>query len=564
MTDVQIKVNTYNRLRKIRQGIVYGNIETVLDELLQNCQRSFKVSKTETPVIDVVVGKDYFIIRDNGSGCEDPQSIFEFEKSGWDIQSAFGQGGSESIFQIADVFIIRSHGWQCTVDVNQILETENLKVDVDEMPYLAGYEIYGSGEKIAGNIELIASYLSETLSHYPYTCYINGKVLEYTPLLTVSSEYKLGFNNEMYEAILGVQSGWRDCEVFFEKRKVTDIWVRGITGKIELKEGAVNLKAPDRKSIIRDELHRKLENQLIEDATHVYKEFISSEPDSKAFEKYADYIDEYLTPKDYIDYLPDFEAIAKVPVANQVIVDNDFFEEPQKSSCHSGETVFDETVSQDKTKSYPKFLKNKKLINSVWVESRKKDELLELIAKAHELEVHVYYSWNKLTDKAYEYLRVPYIEDVFKKTVSSYVINRVSTKDDDVTYKEARLLNVLRCIEESFDLKDVFRIGDIKEHILVEDGERTLIDKLAKKSSATMKDRNRIYLDRKSLNLGKVDVIKSKANITKFDVLVVMLNIQTIASGLAILVYNTVEGTVDHYNKIDKISKEIGLLLSSL
>jgi hypothetical protein len=95
------------------------------------------------------------------------------------------------------------------------------------------------------------------------------------------------------------------------------------------------------------------------------------------------------------------------------------------------------------------------------------------------------------------------------------------------------------------------------------DGE-VVMDTVIKAPAAPIKDRNKIYLDRSALNLGKVNITESKSLITKFDVLVIMLNVQTIASGLAQLLYNTIEKTVEHYNKVEKISKEIALLLASL
>lgn len=564
MSDVQIKVNTFNRIKKIRQGVVYGNIETVLDELLQNCQRTFKVSEIETPVIDVIVKGRHVIIRDNGKGCSDPQKIFEFERSGWDMKSAFGQGGSESVFQIADIIRISSLEWVALVDVNNVLDKENLNVNVwTTDDYLQGYEIMLEGKKIADNLTLIESYLKNTLAHFPYKCYLNGEKVEYIPLLKANSHFSLDFDNEFYSAKFGIQRGWKDCEVYYEKRKVTDVWIRGVTGIIELKDDAVTLKAPDRKSIIQDDKFYAFRKQYNDDAKELYQKYVASNPEAEAFDKYADYIDEYLQAEDYINYLPDFEALVKTPIPNKLDVTFDNTGSIVVETRHDLDKIVNvHKVSVDSKQYYPKF-KDKQLVDSVWLENIRRDQLVELITKAMELDLKVYYSYNKLTQKAFRFLKIPHIEDVLKNETFSYVLHG-TTKGDNTTYKEERLMNVLHYIEQCFELEDVFRIADVQEHIFVEHEERTLIDKLAKKSSATLKDRNKIYLDRKSLNLGKVNVSKSKSSVTKFDILVVMLNIQTIASGLAMLIYNTVEGTVDHFNKVEKISKEIGLLLASL
>ena len=75
-SSVQVCVNTFNRLKKIRNGVVYDSITTVIDELLQNCQRTFIIGNVENPTIDIIVNAEAIIVRDNGNGCKDPQSVF--------------------------------------------------------------------------------------------------------------------------------------------------------------------------------------------------------------------------------------------------------------------------------------------------------------------------------------------------------------------------------------------------------------------------------------------------------------------------------------------------------
>jgi hypothetical protein len=198
--------------------VVYDSITTIIDELLQNCQRSFIVSETKNPVIDVVAEDDKIIIRDNGKGCSDPQSVFEFETSGWNISDAFGQGGSESVFQIADKISIRSKDWRATVDVLDMLETENLQVMVDrnEEPY-EGYEIMISGEKIQQNMSTLSSYIENMMQIFTCDCWFNGEEVVKRDLHAFTSPHKEKFNSSFYEATIGVQKGYRDSALLLRR-----------------------------------------------------------------------------------------------------------------------------------------------------------------------------------------------------------------------------------------------------------------------------------------------------------------------------------------------------------
>ena len=591
--NVQIRVNTFNRLKKIRAGIVYESMTTVIDELLQNCQRSFTVSETPNPVIDVTIERDYIIVRDNGKGCSDPQKIFEFETSGWDISDAFGQGGSESIFQIADYIEINSRGWKAKVDVLNILETENLDIAIEQMEddYM-GFEITLRGEKIKQNIALLQNFFISTLSIFDCNCYINGTIIPKKSIQDFKSEFKVTVDNKFYSATLGLQKGCMDCQVYYEKRKVCDLWKNGVYGIIELKRDAVNLKAPDRKAIIRDEQYDAFREWFNDDCKMLYLEFVQQATE-KQFDSYTNEIDTALTAKDYADYLPYYDQL----VQEQQRVKTLAIEIPSEKTVEEKDKLIDQNVKDsgsvylpggsghtekakiEVSRDYkPKPKKGEfrsklgKIMNIVWCEVERTAELQEFINMAENYKIKVIYSKGKLYEKSFQFWGIPHIMKVMNKKEAKYIIGSVGSfrKSDTELYqrenskKEDRLLLVLSKIERIFGLYDVFRIADVREHIALDHEGETVMDTIIKSTSATIRDRQKIYLDRATLNLGKVNISESKVAITKFDVLIVMLNIQTIASGLAKILYNTVEKTVDHYNKVDKISKEIALVLATL
>lgn len=599
MSNVEIRINTMNRLKKIRNEVVYGTVETVIDELLQNCIRSFKVSGTEKPVIDIVAKDDILIIRDNGNGCSDPQSIFEFETSAWNTENtsndnliidAFGQGGSESIFQIADRIQIRSRKWLVDLNVNNVLDQGNLNVDVkyhNDTDFI-GFEICLTGEKIAAHIDQIVHYLKATLQYYPYSCYVNTELIEYKELQQVESIFKMKFDNEFYNASLGVQCRYTDLSIYFEKRFVKYKWLNGVMGVIELKPGAVTLKAPDRKDIISNDKYREFISQLQEDAKYLYQRFVSTNLDTDTLKKYAGSISDILDVKDYIDYLPDLEEITEEEIpCDAIISERDHLRninqnlveqlKDEKTQFIPGKSslVFDnkELIPKLVTEAPFKRFKDsfESSINVVWVEIDKQEEYESIIARVKSYGIKVKFSVNELYSRAFKFLKIPHISAIKDNSYSSYIIegNVFGARDLDnpekkLVTKEKRLINVLNKIQEFYGLHDVFRISDVSEKLKITDDEKNLIDTTSKIDQATLKDKNKIYLDRESLQLSKIKLDTSKAEITKYDTLVVLLNVNKIASGLSELLYNTTPGTIRHFETVDKISKEIALLLASL
>jgi hypothetical protein len=296
------------------------------------------------------------------------------------------------------------------------------------------------------------------------------------------------------------------------------------------------------------------------------------------FDKYTDRIAEFVNPKDYIDYLPSYKLETtpkrlkdEVPSSKTVSdLETSINSNQTRQEVSNGGYLPGHTDLKPEYRPTGEFKKGLgKILNVAWCETGRKDELIELINKAESAHISIHYSKNKLYDRAFKFLGIPHVEDIMSTTEASYVIGKVTSYGGtgdlrESTKKETRLLNILHIIEGHYGLDDVFRIADVKEHLSVKHQGETIVDSLMKTSAAPIRERNKIYLDRASLNLGKVDIQTSKSAITKFDVLVVMLNIQTISSGLSRLIYNTIEQTVDHYTKTEKISKEIALLMTTL
>ena len=94
--------NIANRVKKIREGVVYTERTAFVAELIQNAQRA----KAKNIWVDVSDG--YFSIKDDGEGCADPGNVFTLDLSGWgqDVHSPFGEGFS-SVFVVANRIAVK-------------------------------------------------------------------------------------------------------------------------------------------------------------------------------------------------------------------------------------------------------------------------------------------------------------------------------------------------------------------------------------------------------------------------------------------------------------------------
>ena len=83
----QITSDIAGRLKKIRSGVVYSSVTSVISELLQNCQRA----KAENIFCEFQY--DTLTITDDGVGCKDSDDLFTLDKSAWETTSeGFGEG----------------------------------------------------------------------------------------------------------------------------------------------------------------------------------------------------------------------------------------------------------------------------------------------------------------------------------------------------------------------------------------------------------------------------------------------------------------------------------------
>lgn len=596
---IEIKVNVYNRLRKIRNGVVYGTVESAVGELIQNCQRSLSKSNKEDKIIDVSLIDNTLIVRDNGIGCSDPQTIFEFEKSGWGIDEAFGQGGSESIFQIADKFQITSNDWTVKCDVEEVLETENMKLDKKELDYTyEGYEVIIEGNFIKDNLYMIYDYLKDLLSHLEYKCILNGEEIKYKDIQELETEYPIiKVENELYSATFTLDKSYRDSNVFYEKRKVCNEYREGIRGNIELKYESVDLKAPDRQSIIVNKKYCDFRDQILKDREELYK-FAVTQMDEVDLDNFSHLIAGILKPQDYMNLLSyagiDSKLTEQIKTNNneeetekeeqtnddggyfyqeekEVLVDRVIEEKTQSIVALKTEEKEIEEQKEQNKREQERLRKTRRdtvlnKVNSVWVCKGEVEEYREKIIQLESYGVKVYIARNRLYEAVFEYINRPHISKFITKADEEIIFVPPSNirKTEKGLAKEERILNVLKYIEEHYDIGDTFEIRPITTKIKLGNVETNEIET----DLAVDKEKRKIIINPKSLSIETFDFGDIEEteypNVIKYDVMVVMANSHIISGGLSTLMYGTIKDTLDHFKRTKEITKEVGIILSKI
>jgi len=134
---MQIGIDLAGHLRKLRSAGYHAT--TFVAELIQNAQRA-KASR-----ISFWLEGDYLLVEDDGVGCSDPSEVFTLSRSGWDAETAaienpFGEGFF-SILPVASRIDVQSQGWSATWDVDRTIETGVLDVEVQTGNRPKGFEV---------------------------------------------------------------------------------------------------------------------------------------------------------------------------------------------------------------------------------------------------------------------------------------------------------------------------------------------------------------------------------------------------------------------------------------
>jgi hypothetical protein len=576
MSKVQITSDARQKLRKIQNGDVFDSPYVWITELMQNSYRARAKNvqfKIEGNVVAVV---------DDGVGSKSPKSILTLDYSDWEsTDEGFGLGfwSVLAIPKLAHVTVV-SKNWSALINITNLFATGVPEADVEtDNGSIGGFGVRLISEWFSEHRGSITDEIRKVGETQPYNVYINDVLIRKRDITSdVNSEYRRVIENNKVSAVIGVTTNnWRSPTLYYERREIghlSALEMNGITGIIELKPKALNLKEPDRKAVVKNNKYDSFVKMIHDEAVKMYLGFLENAPDEKVNE-YANTIDlvvpvnayeNVLTTSDDIiamtiesegeNEIDDTTAIAFPDATNITLAQ---YEQPSADvvgkivamptpNTQVGTATHTHLGGVHKKTTLKEIVRATK--KKVWIKASEMESLAEIKAKAEYYGVKVFVAKNVLHERAFEKWGVSHITALENGIVKRNIKTDVELKTD----KEINFIRLLQPITKKYGLpENTFLIGNLK--LIVEtnlDGK--VIDRDVKVVEG-VKDGEHIILDRKSLGLKRFHLYGN--GFGQHEMKALMANIQTIAHELAHLLYNTTDNTVGHYKLQEQIYEEI-------
>jgi hypothetical protein len=576
MSKVQITSDARQKLRKIQNGDVFDSPYVWITELMQNSYRARAKNvqfKIEGNVVAVV---------DDGVGSKSPKSILTLDYSDWEsTDEGFGLGfwSVLAIPKLAHVTVV-SKNWSALINITNLFATGVPEADVEtDNGSIGGFGVRLISEWFSEHRGSITDEIRKVGETQPYNVYINDVLIRKRDITSdVNSEYRRVIENNKVSGVIGVTTkNWKSPTLYYERREIghlSALEMNGITGIIELKPKALNLKEPDRKAVVKNNKYDSFVKMIHDEAVKMYLGFLENAPDEKVNE-YANTIDlvvpvnayeNVLTTSDDIiamtiesegeNEIDDTTAIAFPDATNITLAQ---YEQPSADvvgkivamptpNTQVGTATHTHLGGVHKKTTLKEIVRATK--KKVWIKASEMESLAEIKAKAEYYGVKVFVAKNVLHERAFEKWGVSHITALENGIVKRNIKTDVELKTD----KEINFIRLLQPITKKYGLpENTFLIGNLK--LIVEtnlDGK--VIDRDVKVVEG-VKDGEHIILDRKSLGLKRFHLYGN--GFGQHEMKALMANIQTIAHELAHLLYNTTDNTVGHYKLQEQIYEEI-------
>lgn len=306
---MEVKVNVINEMKRLREN-TYSDRYTWIDEVIQNCQRA------KATHIDVTVEYDRIIVSDNGVGCTDPQILFDKSSSGWDeevtaTESPFGEGFF-STMMAADTITVSSVGFTATFDVNKMFaENKTDVIDIQPNKKRSGFTLTLTDLTsntyrwdVIDRFKKVGKYIKSP------TMTVNGERVHYEGLNPDSdSPFVRKVDTPYFKGWIEPRSwkngDWGDINIkFFAcSRHIKDSTkFHNVSGCLNIKENAVNLRRPDRKEFIFDEKYDEMCDALNEEIKKLYIK-VAKEGDDASILNFEDDIRRYVSLDEYKNHI---------------------------------------------------------------------------------------------------------------------------------------------------------------------------------------------------------------------------------------------------------------------
>lgn len=607
---MKIKSNTIGKLEKIRKGTVFPKYGFIL-ELLQNAQRA----KAKNVYITVSKEDKFIKIKDDGSGCKNPEDIFTLDSSKWETTTeGFGIGFWSCMAYPCNEIYVSSKNWSSYIDVDNIFLNEDLEITMSESKVnLDGFEVLIFSNEIESDYENLIDNIRQEGALQLYNVYVNEEYVEKKDIFEEVNDGICGnFENRLFKAKFKATSYGSDgIKCYYERRYVRTIYpTKCLTGVLELKPNAVTLKEPDRREIIYDEKRYRLDSKINECAVKLYKSALPT-MNTKLLDEFDDSIASILSVNQYqkmlkvssdmvigsdkkvvIDEKEDLYELTEENSQDttnelkiELSIDKENYSEEDavyagviKSSLPSKEQNINvlvqnenesESNEEKQCTGYREYNKDnednlltriRKTKKKMWVDIREIDDYEKVIAKAEYYGFVIFKSINRLYDRVFEYNNVPHISELENLMVKTNIIKDVEIKN----YKEERLLSLLKPICKKYNIpENTFKIANLEIKIEISYNNKVIAKEIMRNTKKHhrhpgMTDGTTIYLDRRCLNLSKFNLTKTSGeNIGINDLKILMQILPTVCHELAHLLYFTTDNTKEHFEAQEHLYQDI-------
>lgn len=383
-----IKSDTQGKLNKMIKGVVFSDRLVFITEFFQNSYRA------QSSIVEVELNKEegYMVFKDNGIGLDNPDSLLLLDYSAWNSTTeGFGLGfWSWLCFDKVDselnrnvVAEVASKNYRFKIDKFKIMESDldiNIEV-IDE--YIAGFEVrlYSELFKDENLYYDIIYRVQKDGKYMPYKVILNGNEIEQEEILRDLSGFYKKYSNNLFDAVLKIEKHFSYITMYYEKREVRDLYtLQNVSGYLELKPNALNLKEPDRRDYVYDEKYSAFKEKLQECGKDLFKEFVKTASNEEINEM-ADAISEYLEVKDYEKYLDIDDIIFEIEEEERTIptkkVEDYYAEQDEEvlkrilENRNSRIKINNIEITDDMSENINKLLNSISVEDEKWVETSK-------------------------------------------------------------------------------------------------------------------------------------------------------------------------------------------------
>jgi hypothetical protein len=564
-TTMQLTSDIRQRLTKMKET-TYDSKMAFVTEFIQNAYRAGAKN------LRITIINDEVSFTDDGVGARSPKSILTLDYSEWDsTDEGFGVG-FWAILAIPELrqCDIASKKWRAHIDIATLFSNTVPEATIETVDDpTSGFTVSLKSGWFREHQKEIWDEIHAVGALQTFNIFTNGRqVIKRSMLDEVDGDFIHDFSTRKFTARFTVGKSWDDnIQIYYENRLVTKMDMNGVRGVIQLTKRGVDLKEPDRKSIVKNEKYDDFKQKIRDCREMLYLKFLPYASEQQ-MDDYAYKIDSILNVSQYERYvtIDDIYSAKSVP---SVIGCTTIDDEPDTSD-YAGQDEFvkvDTSITTNLFQSGDKPVKNGKILlkdaikakkRKMWCHSSDRDKFADLISKAEYYGCTVFISNNELHEEILKKHRVPYITELEEGVRTTYISTDVEVKTD----KEYNFLKSLIPICRKYGLADnTFKMGNLKM-VVATYIDNVLIDKETK-GVGGLCNGDEIILDRRHMKIKKYH-LRTRPGIGTNELKCIMANMPTISHELAHLIHHTQDNTLNHWETMERIQHEIAEIYREL